>query len=200
VERFEQVTGVPVDNLEVVFRNFTECSGGACTMAYCQKSVETKYSDLGFKKTEIEHNLIVVNTTYFNPAIPASTAAIAADREELMFHEMGHCVLGRPHVDESLWQSSIMVPYHFSSAYYLNNYGGYISELVHPGNGGFSGQYAGYSPNDGTYASKVFPEFVDRGDEIKVLSQAELQGEDFHEEHIDTVEHDQPTETQNSQN
>src|SRR5690606_17670169 len=97
---------------------------------------------------------------------------VAADREQLMFHELGHCILNRSHTNST---NSIMYPYHLSANYYINHYVNYIAELF-----GMTA-YAGEVINDDTYASKEFPEFVDRGDEIQVLSPEELENGDFHE-------------------
>lgn len=188
VQRFEQISGRHIDNLEVVFRPIE-----GHTIGYCQKSYETKYSSLGFKKTEIERNLIVIDSTYWNPDDSLDNyrddlfnskgfsyrQVEAADREELMFHELGHCILNRGHTNST---ASIMYPYHLGGLGYLNYYASYISELF-----GFT-SYAGTAIANDTYASKVFPEFVDRGDAIVVKTAEELEHGDFHEEHIETVE------------
>jgi hypothetical protein len=53
-------------------------------------------------------------------------------REQLMFHEMGHCVLGRPHnASEYLgyYPLSIMNPYFFGDNLYTVNYNSYVNEL-----------------------------------------------------------------------
>lgn len=201
VARFEQISGRHIDNLEVVFRPIS-----GSTIGYCQKSYETKYSSLGFKRTETEHNLIVIDSNYWNPndsldnysEVPNQDGKTprqieAADREELMFHELGHCILNRGHVNST---ASIMYPYHLGGVGYLNRYMSYISELF-----GFS-SYAGTAIENDTYASKVFPEFIDRGDEIQVLSSEQLENGDFHEEHIETVEDDHyhDEESQDNQN
>lgn len=190
VSRFSQISHINIDNLEVVFRSI---DGNRSTLAYCQKSTETKYSDLGLKKTETEHNLIVIDTADWDPADslenysdvvnPVTNRSArqieAADREELMFHELGHCILNRPHVNST---ASIMYPSHLGGGGYLNNYANYLSELF-----GFT-SYAGTAITNDTYASKVYPEFVDRGEEIQVLSAEELETGDFHEVHVETVE------------
>lgn len=192
VSRFEKIQGSRIDNLEVVFRPI---DGSRSTLAYCQKSYETKTSNLGLKKTEIEHNLIVIDTadwdpsdsleTYrdvVNPVTNRSPRQIeAADREELVFHELGHCILNRPHTNST---ASIMYPYHMGGANYMNYYTRYVSELF----GMVS--YSGTDISSNTYASKAFPEFLDRGDEIKVLSAEELENGDFHETIVNTVSPD----------
>ena len=59
-----------------------------------------------------------------------------ADREELIFHEMGHCVLGRGHtsntittVDGAALAESIMNPYHLGARKYTISYNYYMQEL-----------------------------------------------------------------------
>lgn len=57
------------------------------------------------------------------------------DREELIFHEMGHCVLGREHTSVQTSDGipeSIMNPYRISNSIYETNREYYISELFHP--------------------------------------------------------------------
>lgn len=57
----------------------------------------------------------------------------AASREELMFHELGHCILNRGHdsTEVSGVPVSIMHPYHLGPAYYadVNLYDKYMAEL-----------------------------------------------------------------------
>lgn len=57
-------------------------------------------------------------------------------REQLLFHELGHCLLGRDHniktmlgIDNIDIPVSIMYPYLFNTWHYENNYQHYISEL-----------------------------------------------------------------------
>jgi hypothetical protein len=194
VARFEQMHGQRIDNLEVVFRPIE-----GNVLGYCQQGTEVNYSDLGLKKTEREIVLIVIDSTYWdpndsldnysdvvNPYTNRSARQVeAADREELMFHELGHCILDRPHTNS---RASIMYPYHLGGSNYMNYYSSYVSELF-----GFT-SYAGNAITNDTYASKEFPEFVDRGEEIKLLSAEELAEGDYHETHVEIVTPAQPTE------
>jgi len=52
--------------------------------------------------------------------------ADADEREVLVFHELGHCLLDRPHVDDHL---AIMSSYLLSSSYYAANKTALIDEL-----------------------------------------------------------------------
>lgn len=58
-------------------------------------------------------------------------------KEELVFHELGHCVLGRKHDEETIELNgfkyaprSIMYPYVFGGDMYLKNTNYYYGELV----------------------------------------------------------------------
>lgn len=61
----------------------------------------------------------------------------AAEKEELLFHELGHCVLGRDHVTRTAFAVdrnqtipvSIMYPYHLGQRKYSGNYDYYMKEL-----------------------------------------------------------------------
>lgn len=58
-----------------------------------------------------------------------------AEREELLFHEMGHCVLMRTHEPELKPEgipASIMNPYMIRGAVYENNRSYYLRELFRP--------------------------------------------------------------------
>lgn len=184
VVRFEKISGISIDNLEVVFRPID-----GKVIGYCQKSYEESYTDLGFTKVVKEGRLIVLDTNFWDPNDKLESHThdfdreqVAANREELMFHELGHCILNRAHVNS---EQSIMNPYHLDASLYINNYAHYIAELF-----GMTA-YAGEVINDNTYASKYFPEFKDRGDEIQVLSPEELENGDFHETHVIVPDPDQ---------
>ena len=53
-------------------------------------------------------------------------------REQLMFHELGHCILDRPHTDQKLEDGcpiSIMDPYVIGESCYLSHRNYYFEEL-----------------------------------------------------------------------
>lgn len=55
-------------------------------------------------------------------------------REELLFHELGHCILGRDHIETMLKYNtpkSVMYPYVFESAYKKHREY-YVNELKNP--------------------------------------------------------------------
>ena len=69
--------------------------------------------------------LVKINQTLWSRLTPG-------DREELIFHELGHCILYRDHnlTTVSGIPVSIMYPYHLGSIYTQPaNYGGYLAEL-----------------------------------------------------------------------
>lgn len=57
------------------------------------------------------------------------------DREQLLFHELGHCILNRPHDDMTTMfgfdtvPQSIMYSSHFPAAIYMEYHPYYILEL-----------------------------------------------------------------------
>lgn len=51
-------------------------------------------------------------------------------REEIIFHELGHCVLNREHTAH---KDSVMYPYHLGASRYQLSYSKYISELFKSG-------------------------------------------------------------------
>lgn len=58
-------------------------------------------------------------------------AVSEAHREQLMYHELGHCVLGRGHLNDYVGDKpvSIMNAFHFPSVVYAENYGDLMNEL-----------------------------------------------------------------------
>ena len=79
---------------------------------------------------------IRVNPIFWNAGYSTS------DLEQLMFHELGHCVLGRSH-DSSIVRVTdfndtlpvtIMNPYHMAVFYYNTNHEYYMKELFGAGN------------------------------------------------------------------
>ena len=82
------------------------------------------------------------------------------DREELFFHELGHCILSRKHRADggATFALSIMYPSVLSDNLYLANYGQYIHEL-------FTETDIGPLPlvvsnEDPTYVASISPYFA----------------------------------------
>jgi hypothetical protein len=72
---------------------------------------------------------VEINRSYWD-----SPTVSNSDRESLVFHELGHCLLGRGHDDANVpgynWlDASIMNTYHLPRAYYENNWQYYMREL-----------------------------------------------------------------------
>lgn len=152
VSTFQVKYNYPITNLEVVKRPLE-----GNVLAYCQ---------YGGSMTP----LIVLNTNYWDH--PSFTTA---NKEQVMYHELGHCLLKRGHDDSMLVinpyysvPASIMNTYHFSYQVYTQNYSHYINELFR------TNAFAGISFDDTVYASTMpeFPEFVEP--EIEVLSSEEI--------------------------
>lgn len=93
---------------------------------YIEKDWSDGSKDIGICRrlhSNSHHNVIVIKESYWNTATEAS-------REQLMFHELGHCVLRLSHND-NMWTdgcpSSIMNTVHLSDACY-NKYRWYYLE------------------------------------------------------------------------
>lgn len=116
-ERFEQETGVRVSVPIIYDANLSNEFAAVCEI----------FSD-GYK-------LIRINELYWSYYGESA-------REELVYHELGHCVLDRDHSEELTIPpaysyaipNSIMYPYAFgNSFYYLIFRDHYVEELMHPG-------------------------------------------------------------------
>lgn len=75
-------------------------------------------------------NKIVFNQSYYEYYL---SQEMFADIEQVMYHELGHCVLGRGHYDELYYPDnypkSVMNTYHFSGRLYEMFKHNYILEL-----------------------------------------------------------------------
>jgi hypothetical protein len=92
-----------------------------------------KIDDLEFKTADIKDEgimgrchtydhgtpTIVIDTIYWEKISPTQRIA-------LVFHELGHCILKREHIEEGL---SIMNPYLISDYNFSNHFDGLLSEL-----------------------------------------------------------------------
>lgn len=112
VERFQQVTSTDV-NIKITYKEQTYPTIGICYR------YETNYK---------ENNYIEIDPTHWN-------IMNESFREELIFHELGHCILMRDHdslfLDNVGIPKSIMYPYSFGREY--NKYKDYyLDELVNP--------------------------------------------------------------------
>ncbi len=122
VARFEQmgsVVGVNVDVKSVTI-TFDDSLSGTNTLGVCRYGGDS-----------------VVPQITINPQFWKSSSVSNSAREQLMFHELGHCVLNRPHRTEVMKASdananlpvSIMYPYHLKQVVYEGNYQNYLTEL-----------------------------------------------------------------------
>jgi hypothetical protein len=113
VNSFESITGIKV-NISIRFAKQESSVVGVCFMS-------------NFKGENIE-----LDPDFWN-------SSDDMEREELVFHELGHCVLMRDHKDDVIndtngyvLPASIMYPYVMDSATYSLNRDYYIRELVDP--------------------------------------------------------------------
>lgn len=110
-------------NLDMTFsESMPPSNNGGSVIGYCQRSS-------GYKR-------VVIKISYWN-------SASVSDREQLVFHELGHCLLNLDHNDTvevaPFWNnpyyqannvpSSIMNTFHFDSGLYSGNRGEYVKRL-----------------------------------------------------------------------
>lgn len=117
--------GVSLDtySLSMSFsESMPQSTSGGFAIGYCQRSVNSQN--------------VVIKESYWN-------SASVSDREQLVFHELGHCLLGLSHNDTTevspVWNipnmsasgvpSSIMNTFHFGSGLYSGNRETYIKRL-----------------------------------------------------------------------
>ena len=115
VRRFEKAGGLTVSNVIVEFGDTGPVpTSGSYTVGYCQSGGTPK---------------VVISKTYFMEVEDAQ-------REELMFHELGHCVLDRGHTSTEYpdgCPTSIMDPYMINEWCYDKWRSEYLEELFSGG-------------------------------------------------------------------
>ena len=97
--------------------------------------------------------VIRFSTTYYNYY---KSQGLDHDIEQVMYHELGHCILGLSHNDDKAsngWPQSIMNTYHFSGSLYYNYKDNYLNQLFFNITNNFS--------NISSLASKVLPEYTE---------------------------------------
>ena len=144
--QFEKVGSTKITNLNMTFAdNISNGQPGFTTLGYCQSGTKEVIKGL-------EKHIYIIRNVVINRAIWNGLST--NDREQLVFHELGHCVLNRPHA--SNYMTSIMYPYHNAvSGRYMSNYASYMQELFN------KNLVAVTSFNAGAYASMMADEVVD---------------------------------------
>lgn len=115
--------GLNTSSLTMTFsESMPASSNGGTVIGYCQRTLKGPN--------------VVIRTSYWN------TASVS-NREQLVFHELGHCLLGLSHNDSTesapVWgapsmiangvPSSIMNTFHFGSTLYSGNRNEYVNRL-----------------------------------------------------------------------
>lgn len=145
VSRFQQLSGIQINDLHVTFKQMDMGLGG-----YCEKNEIIK--ETPFEKTITKTPKVFLNIDYWNNYLKIDKRG----KELLVFHELGHCLLNRDHNESKLdfngksIPASIMTPQMFESIYYSSNYSHFIGELFNNYE-----QYASSSFSDNTYAFKI---------------------------------------------
>lgn len=119
VSTFEERDGRTINDLEVKFAKDSKPE----RIGYCAvgKRIERKTTAQGVVEHIYQTPLIVINTDYWND--PNFTLA---QKEQVMFHELGHCIKG---LDHSPSMMSIMYAYALGAQMYLQNYATYMSNF-----------------------------------------------------------------------
>lgn len=130
VENFKQsraaVTGKGsrITNFELKFKDQTYL--GASVLGSCREEVRMDtsfFGKLGQKQYTVA--VIEIDPEYW---MVGQGTNIFADREQIINHEMGHCVLGQGHTNGVF----VMNPYQLTTATYLNRYSSLINQLFKP--------------------------------------------------------------------
>lgn len=95
----EPYFGRSIDDLELRFAKINSPNKGTSIAGYCQKS--TTYSQGLLETKVIKTPRIVINIDYWNTAEDYL-------KRKLIYHELGHCILNKGHIDNS---AEIMYPY-----------------------------------------------------------------------------------------
>lgn len=100
-------------------------------------------------------SVIRFSTTYYNYYM---SQGMESDIEQVMYHELGHCILGLSHNDTKAgqynWPSSIMNTYHFAGWLYSQYKHDYLLELLFAVPNNFS--------NNSAISSKVSDDQADK--------------------------------------
>ena len=123
-------------NLEGFRNRFIEYSYTALGREVLYQQVNLNFADLGYTVEKGGTNGRCSTGPGILPTIEIDrlfwSGADDARRENLMFHELGHCLLGRAHVettDRLGYPISVMYPYTLSSNLYAGRRTQYIAEL-----------------------------------------------------------------------
>ena len=111
-----------INDLEAHFSDSLGTSSSGTVIGTCQTQKRTK--DTGLVVEVIETPIIKINRAWWKYASDAS-------REELMYHELGHCIIKRGHdsVITDGFARSIMYPLHLGEDIYTSRYSLYMAEL-----------------------------------------------------------------------
>jgi hypothetical protein len=124
ISQFEEMYGGPVSGIKIIFKAHQLPTIGMCTIW-----------DYGNRKVKE----ITIDPEYWNDEGTATEKKIG-----LMYHELGHCLLERDHVEDRMSQkfdgylstfsvpSSLMYPINFYSSFYKSLESYYFTELLFP--------------------------------------------------------------------
>lgn len=120
VNQFELYYGKQIGNFPITLQDFSKLSEDVAP--------ENVIGDCIVYSTGQKE--IIIDSTYWNDQTTQQS-----DREELLFHELGHCELGLMHVNTAsiinglLLPTSIMDAIHFTGIFYQQNQTYYLNQL-----------------------------------------------------------------------
>lgn len=117
---FEQQVNIEIRDLRAYFVSDLGEDEDSVTLALCRKYETDDGEVLGSPEIEVDENEF--------------RELEDSEKEALMFHELGHCILNRDHRDDRIpqeqnRQSSIMSTYLINAFYYVKYYNSYMYEL-----------------------------------------------------------------------
>jgi hypothetical protein len=133
-----------ISDLEAHFSDSLGNTTQGTIIGTCQRQNITR--DKGLTVETVETPIVKINREWWYHPTTSN-----ADREELMNHELGHCILNRAHDTTVIsgLPKSIMYPSHLGNQAYTDNYSNYITELF----GATAVAFSGITFDDGAYAS-----------------------------------------------
>lgn len=186
VAAFEEQSNMKIKDLSVSYAALSDSR----VLGYCQmgKRVEKDYTAQGVVEHVYATPKIVLNTNWWSRLSVAS-------QEQLVFHELGHCIMGRGHtttVDGQGNPVSIMYPYHLGETMYVNKYASYMAEL-------FSRPavaFAGLTFDETRYASFANEEMMQEEVKADDLAMEELHDGCVHDKGTEVIVLDEKTDNE----
>lgn len=143
LSEFEYIYGSNIDDLNMTFANtISNSDPSLVTLGYCSKG--TTHKNKIHKTIVIKTPKIVINLSRWE-------SMSELDKKQLVFHELGHCILNRDHSEST---ASIMY-WMFSNDSSEEKWGSWVSELFNRDNAKIAYYNYNNSPTASTMASST---------------------------------------------